>query len=296
MSTNPTINIHPEAKSNFDTLGNALLYKLAPSEKSQVKPSFSPDIIPKATISIDEIEMQASHMTDPSGRKIASYFEYNGKEIGLEKEAFRDLVRLGEKFHKLKDINKFISYNFIESSIFCWCELKYKGNTDISLSDFLLNKCNLDIKKYTIWIPVAALHVESDIKIGNIIIKAFVSEFFEQMKEVNKSCTNNEEHIITSLNMIEGMKQEYQGRAAVTMTLYGEQSRVVEIAMKEGERALAVLRFFSASARIPGVVSYCRLEGRENNESYMYFLTADKQTGFGNGWNRPIIYILDFAQ
>jgi hypothetical protein len=70
-------------------------------------------------------------------------------------------------------------------------------------------------------------------------------------------------------------RRELQGFAAATVRLHAEPRRASEVASEEAERALAMLRFFSPANRLPEMVSYCTLLGKEHIEETKELVVQD---------------------
>lgn len=125
--------------------------------------------------------------------------------------------------------------------------------------DYVLSKCEKELKNLEIWIPIAETFIQSDLRIGNVILKTISKDVLDQWMD----------HW--------GEETELQGISAATIKLNAEPIRALEIAVEESEKALSILRIFSLAIIHPGLNSYTTLLGKEHLDRYTYFLVNNEK-------------------
>ncbi|MDQ1274312.1 MAG: Apea protein [Planctomycetota bacterium] len=273
------LNIHPDAVKNFNEQANALLLELTTSPKSTEQKSaatFKPDIFVAAHLTEKDIigEIRVG-MVDGFGNEVAKLFDAGNVLMGLKEDGFQKLMRLSESMQRTKPLSDKVSVRFITDLIFEWVKNKYKNTTDLSMTDFVLRKCEEGLKEIEIWIPIALLLIQSEIKLGKIIFKTISKELIDSWSTAWQA--NNPEHSDKVKQSFDKKRNKIQGHAASTIKLCAEPARAYEIAQEETERAISLLRVFSSAFIFPRVVSYCAMLGRENIESKLYFTLDEGQ-------------------
>lgn len=281
------LELHPDAVRNFNDKAKALLLELSIAPKTQEKISaatFKPDIyIAKHLTEKDIIGEIRVGMVDGFGNEVGKFFAAGNVLMGLKDDGFLKLKRLSEDMHRIKALSDRVSVKFITDTIFEWMKNKYRNTTDLSMTDFVLRKCEEELKEIEIWIPVALLLIQSEIKLGNIIFKTISRELIDSWSTAWKS--NNPEHGDKVDQLFDEKREKLQGYAAATIKLSAEPERAYEIAQEEAERAISLLRVFSAACFSPSGVSYCTMIGRENIESKLYFILSEGQLrGMSDGF------------
>jgi hypothetical protein len=198
---------------------------------------------------------------------------YNDKYIGLQGESYKELARLSQGIQKAKMLHDKVSFNFLTDIIFDWMKEKYKNTTDLSMTEYVLAKCEESIEELEIWIPIAKLYIQSDVRIGYITLKTITKDFFDHWRvEAENENSEIKEKI---KEVIDREQKKLQGIATATIKIYAEPIRAFEIALEETEKSIALLRFFSASNFYPGVISYCTVLGKENLESTKHWVMKE---------------------
>jgi hypothetical protein len=273
------LELHPDAVRNFDDKAKALLLELSTAPKTQEnisEPAFKPDVFIAKHLSekdiIGEIRLDK---VDGFGNEVGKYFDAGDVLVGLKEDSFLKLRRLSEDMQRTKALSDRVSVKFITDTIFEWMKHKYNNSTDVCMTDFVLNKCDQEIKEVEIWIPVAQLFIQSEIKLGNIIFKTITRELIDSWSEACKS--KNPAHIDKIDQYFNKKRKKLQGHATATIKLCAEPERAYEIAQEEAGKAISLLRVFSSACFFPHVVSYCTMLGRENIESKLYLKFTDEQ-------------------
>lgn len=273
------LELHPEAVKNFNNKSTILLEELSTKIKSipqNFKNSFKPNIfIPNIISGNNIIGEIKTCLVDYSGSEVAKYFVSNNKQIGLYGDSYQKFSMISENFQKTKGLYDKVSIKLLKDLIFEWIKDKYNSTTDLSMVEYVLNKCEEHIQEFEIWIPIAMLHIQSEIKIGRITLKTITKEILDRWcSDVeNKSPSNN--HKIHEY--FDNEQKVLQGLAASIIKLIAEPQRAFEIALEETEKSIGVLRLFSPSIILPEITSYCTVLGKENQESLKCFILKEKK-------------------
>lgn len=274
-----TIDLHPNALKNFDNKANALLLELTSAPKTQhnmAESTSKPDTFISAHLSekdvIGEIE---SSQVDGFGNEVSKYFDAGDLRIGLKEDGYLKLKRLAEDMQKSKALIDRVSITFLTKNIFDWMKKKYTNSTPLSMSDYVLKKCEEGISELEVWVPVAQLHIQSEIKLGKIIFKTITRDLIDSWAAEYKS--KNPEHVVNIEKYFDEKRKKIQGYATATTKLCAEPNRAWEIAREESEKAISLLRVFSPACFIPQAVSYCTMFGQQNIQSKLYLTFAKDQ-------------------
>jgi len=271
-----TLNLHPEALNSFNNNAENLLSNFIAIDLRSIpmkKPSFEPDHYISSTIIENEIADDLISIISTEnmiGIEDGRFFNHNGKRIGLSGEYYQKLLKISENMQRTKQLSPFISVSFLKDMIFNWMKEKYLRETSISMTDYVLNKCEQELKDLEIWIPIAETYIQSDLQIGNVIIKTISREVLDQwadrLDEKDGEMGGNKKGFMMKY------QKKLQGLSAATMKLKAEPKRAFEIAFEESEKALSILRIFSPAIINPGLNSYTTLLGKEHLESYTCFI------------------------
>lgn len=267
------LTLHPDAMTNFNAKAELLLNKLTiinlSSMSSKVHP-FEPDHVISSTITEKEIigDIIISS-TDLAGNENGRFFAQNKSRIGLTRDSYQDLLRLSENMQRTSQLSPFVSVSFLKNEIFNWMKDKYLGITHLSMIDYVLNRCDQELKPLEIWIPIAEMSLQSDLNIGNIVIKTITKDVLDRWIDQWGEDANNREQ--EKKDFLERYQKKLQGFSAATIKLNAEPGLAFEIAVNESERALSILRIFSPAMVHPSLNSYITLLGKEHIESYIYF-------------------------
>ncbi|MDD2542285.1 MAG: HEPN domain-containing protein [Desulfuromonadaceae bacterium] len=283
-----TINLHPDASKNFNNKANALLLELTSVPKTQhnmAESTSKPDIFISAHLSekdvIGEIE---SSQVDGFGNEVSKYFDAGDLLIGLKEDGYLKLKRLAEDMQRTKALIDSVSITFLTKNIFDWMRKKYKNSTPLSMSEYVLKKCEEGISELEVWVPVAQLHIQSEIKLGKIIFKTITRDLIDSWTAEYKS--KNPEHVVNIERYFNEKRKKIQGYATATIKLCAEPNRAWEIAREESEKAISLLRVFSPACFIPQAVSYCTMFGQQNIQSKLYLtFTKDQRPAIVEGFS-----------
>ena len=274
------LNLHPNAAISFNCKAEALLDKFVIINKNTIlakKHTFEPDHFISSTITEKEIigDIIVSS-TDLVGNEIGRFFDHEGNRIGLSGENYHNLLKLSENMQRTKQLSPFVSVSFLKDTIFNWMKDKYLSATYVSMTDFVINKCEQELTDLEIWIPIAETFIQSDLQIGKVILKTISKEVLDKWMDHWGEETDKKEEMKKGF-MIRYQKK-LQGHPAATIKLIAEPNRAFEIAVEESEKALSILRIFGFPVVVhPGLNSYTTLLGKEHLDGYTYFLVNNEK-------------------
>lgn len=259
--------LHPSAIANFNEKAETLCGKLViiASSVFPKKSSFHPEFLVASEITEKDIigDVKFS-VPNVEGEEVGLGYLHKGKKIGLFHEGYLDLLKLSQNMQRTTALNSFVSVSFIKNNIIEWIKYKYLNETQSSMVDYIIDKCRKEVNEYEIWIPIPGISVQSDFKIGNMILKSISKDIIDLW--LANSNNKNE------LTYINNERKELQGHAATTIKLNAEPERAMEIAVTESEKAISILRIFSPANLSPHIMSFCTLAGYSNLEKRKYFL------------------------
>jgi hypothetical protein len=272
------LKLHPDAKNNFDKLGESLINRLQviPVSKKGESSFTQPHIAHNFEIN-ETSNIQSMGLVNGLGENISESFMHQNQQIGLIGEAYKELQRLAENIQKLNGFQNTISKEFLFTNIFSWLKSRYLNQETINLTDVLLRKCISSIEVIEIWIPIAHLIIESEFKLGNITLRALTKEIFDNWEkntlDVQKDHPERFDDIKQYYNKL---RKTFQGNAVAIFQTKAEQEQGKKMAFIETEKAISLLRLFSSAMLFPQVKSYCRVFGKENVEFSFHFVGSEK--------------------
>lgn len=270
--------LHPDAARNFDTKASDLLISLTTNPQEE---TFDPRnrIQPDAHVSRTYTEKDLigapkfTGMEDHLGREVAKTFEHNGELVNLHGESYQELRKLARAIQRLRGFRDAVSTDFVVDVVFEWMEERYKHTTTLPMTEYLIDRCREAVEEFEVWIPIANLSVESEVKFGKMVFKPIKKETFDRWQEETRARSPAQENRIDAF--FEKERIEYQGLAAATIELTAERRRAFELAHEEAEKTLAVLRLYSPGALVPEFPSYQKVRGKETIEAITYLRVRD---------------------
>lgn len=132
----------------------------------------------------------------------------------------------------------------------------------------------MSIKEFEMWIPIAELYIQSEIKIGRVTLKTIKKEMFECWRPaiINANPADDDK-----IQKFDTEQKQIIGLATATMKVNAEPIRAFEIALEETEKSIGLLRCFSPSNFDPEKTSHCVVFGKENLESTKHLIFQDNK-------------------
>ncbi|MCX9087745.1 MAG: HEPN domain-containing protein [Candidatus Methanoperedens sp.] len=261
------LELDPKAKKYFNEKADFLLSELVPvlSKSFPIcKDSYRPNF---------PISGRFGKRDDPNVVEFKDIFNFkhNGQLINL-KESSKKIEQLSQKMQNRKELHKWVSVTLLTDLIYDWMKDKYKIVTDLSMVDYVLGKSQESIEELEIWIPIAELYIQSEIKIGRVTLRTIKREMFECWRTaiMNANPADDEK-----IQKFDEEQKKIQELAAATMKVNAEPIRAFEIALEETEKSIGLLRCFSPFNFNPEKKSYCVVFGKENLESTKHLVFQD---------------------
>lgn len=259
------LELHPNAVKNFNEKADILLSELVPisSESFHIKKdSFRPNF---------PISGNFGKKDDQIVVEFKDVFKHKDQLISI-KGCSEKIEQLSRKMQKTKALYEMVSVTFLTNLVSNWMKDKYKNVTDESMVDYVLSKSEANIQELEIWIPIAELFIQSEIKIGRVTLKTIKNEMFESWRTVMKNANPADD---VKIQTFDNEHKKVQGFAATTLKVNAEPIRAFEIALEETEKSIGLLRCFSPSNYFPEKTSRCVVFGKENLESIKHLVLKE---------------------
>jgi len=282
------LELHPQAVLRFDEIAASLLTKIIVQEARQVSYSYRPEVFLSVTLTGEDIvDMPRQYRRDGTGKTVGRYFQHNGKEVGLFGPAYEEFVALSAAIQQTPAFRRTISLRFLEDVLFDWCRAHYLQRPTSTLCEYVLRRCQEEVREYEIWIPIAMLYVEAPFELGGVTVRSVTQQMIDSWEQEEKQA-NPEESVHIS-HYFEKRRKQLQGYAAGVVPVVAELEMAGQIAQEETERAIAMLRVFSPANLSPRMKCFCMLRGKENLESITTLgVSCGRVVSFSQGYTDPL--------
>lgn len=284
------IKLHEEAAKHFNEKAATFLYELKPDELAKNRMDRSPKThrapreISASQVFVSGIITQADMIAAPSwgyvdrlsGKQMARFFLVDNKPVGLNLKTYGEFEQFIDNLHRRREINTFLSRDFLRDCIFDWFERRYKGllRENSNWTDFLVEKAEEAIRPCKISIPVSFLVLQKAFQVGQVTFEYFKRDFYDRyMTHIRTQAEQRPNFDPRPLGAFETrFRKRYQSAVFGSMTVEAERKRCVEIAMREVEKALMVLRFFSPTSFVPEIPCYFGIMGHTHIPEHYSFV------------------------
>jgi hypothetical protein len=183
-----------------------------------------------------------------------------------------------DKLSAVQGVRDLVSARSVERGAVSWMKARTRRTTAVPMTDWILWSLGDVVSEKEVWVPIAGTHVESDLPIGNVVIRPITREMIDQWNaEMLPRAGRTPFDRNTEKNLI--------GLAAATISITAEPDKAFEVALDEAELATAVLRFYLPENFSPSARSHCLPLGREHAEKHFVIaLEADgmfRQCSYG---------------
>lgn len=256
------IKFHENAKKNFDEKANSLLLELSPVALANISTEFIPEFAPSAVINASDI---VGTPTFKIGEDTKYFIKEDGKSIGLTGESFRQFKYLVDHIFRSSACRDKVSSEAIESQTFKWMEERYIGASNACLIDYLIEKLETLIKPRTVYVPIAATAVQSEVRIGQVRLVPLSSEIINSWQAI---CPPIDAKTKEQVDLLFSKKREsLQGYAIGIVDIEAEPEHAKSVATELVEQALSFLRVFSPVNADVRFANYTRIKGHESIRS-----------------------------
>lgn len=274
------LDIHGQAKTHFSEKVLSLisdLQILIPQKTDESTVDKFPRGHVSATLKDDDISFVGTTIVDKSGTKIGRFTYCDEKQVGFHDDKYIQFEKVCESIQKAIKPHEVISKSSVEEKVFEWIISSWQGDAEIEFVDFLLRELAKEISEYEIWIPIAGIRIQSSFNIGKISFVPLTKELIDQWQEASTSASLDDDKKLLAQFFELKIRKPMQGWVASVMKISADPTAAQDIAMRETERALSVLRVFSPAAITPRSICYLSVLGKENIESVTILTFKEKE-------------------
>lgn len=193
-------------------------------------------------------------------------------ECGFTEKSCEEFYSLVNNISNLEFFERKASLKFIENAAFNWIIDVYENNkANEDILTYLYNSLDDELSDHVFYFPILNLDIENPFKIGNVELLYFSKEYFDQYFEYVKM----EDEKGLEEKYEEFYRENFQGQVMAKITVNAEINKAQELAMRESEIAIDVLKLFSESVMIPEKKMMFDLNYRLTYPTQSNFLTQD---------------------
>ncbi len=270
------LDIHDNAKRNFDDKGNELLTFVEEAPPEQSGPRFSPDLYVKHHFTAkDIISFRPVRLVDGFGEEHGFFFVQDRKKYGVFGKNYKSLLKLVESIARIPSVNGKISKVTIKELLFEWIHKKSNRLITKTLSEYVVDEAQKKIVSQEVWVPIKFLHAQGAFTVGRITFKPITKAILDELeRQLAADSPDNKEK---KLELFERDIRELQGNTAATLCIEADRTRAEEMALEETKKSLLILKLFSAAAIHPKLISIYDIWGSENiDRAKLLFLEDGK--------------------
>jgi hypothetical protein len=238
--------LHPEARRRFDELGDDLLGGIVTFREPgpRPKPAFVPDLFQSHTVTDDNVIGDvilgyAAHDGKSTGKVVA---REQGLRVGFVGPGYAKLESLAKAMRKTEPFASMAGLAFLIDHLFAWGLYRHDNRGTTGVVDFVMAALRAAATELDVIVPISDLHVQSELKLGDVAISAFPKSFFEQF-EMRQVADPSE--ATAHQEWCRKVRADFQGRAVARVRVYAEPVRARELAVDRVDVAVGVLRFFA---------------------------------------------------
>jgi hypothetical protein len=268
-----SLELHPDAVTEFDRRGNELVLELVRQEELPQAP-FQPDLLAAVSFMPKDLNDMQRTLQDAAGNPLARYFQDSrGQFVGLAGDSYKKFGQLVENMQKIPAIRDKLSKQFIEASMFSWLRERHNNETDQTMTRYVLLAGEEQVTEKDVWVPIAGAYAQREFTVGRIAIRTISRQMFESWFDQLREFQSQD--ALRFLQLLQEKQRRLQGLMAATIHVTAELTRAHEIALAEADKAVGVLRLFVSPPIIPGAVSSFDLLGRQSAETAHYLAIED---------------------
>jgi hypothetical protein len=271
------LTVNEGARKHFDSIATALRDALVERRPNRRPPtSWEPDVEPKASVTDSDLQAPIIE-SGPEG--IFQHTETGTRCLPSEKA--RQFFDLCERLWKATRPQRTVGAEGIVRVAQAWL---FSSDT-AEFTDYCLAQLETALQHFDIWLPIAALHIESPLDVADVTFRELGSQRVDAWHQTLRSNAATEDWCHVDA-YIKKLRQQVQGYAAGVMSIRAEETCAQDTARHRVGDALAMLRFFSLPARTLYRRSYCVLRGMDHLATYMVLHEVD---GLWAGCRRGLV-------
>lgn len=282
----PTLDLHPNARSNFDARAELLLGMVSvvppglglgdESPGSQAEPPFTTPLPPNAVLGRSVL------FHDYEGAPVARVFREDSFEAGLKGDDYQALRAIAETLQRTPAMRSLVAVETLERLIFEWVRERTAGRTDRPMTDVVLDQTAALLRDHDVVLPLFRVVLAAPVQIGRVTLRTITSGDFARWEAAAGGPAASASAGARRLTFL-AERRRMQGFAAATLSVYGERAFALVEALEEAEEATAMLRLFSPAILSPSARSFCTLWGQEGIASPTYLLFEPSRGGLRAG-------------
>lgn len=263
--------IHPDAVAAFNTKAWELVdaVRVRPSSpKPQRGGCYKPGVHVGFHLTAEHLRGPIHFFqSDEYGNRINRFTEEQGTVVGLDEQAYPQLIRLAVSIQKIPAFCNSASVRFIEDVLFQWCLEAVQNRELISATEYVSRKAEWSVRPIEVWVPIYALHIQSEFSIGQVRFKTITREMVDIWQRGIREEAGDQPAIKFALDR---KRTEIQGFAAAMVAVEAEPIRAQEIASELADTASSLLRFFAPASFSPRELSFCVPLGSHQRGGHHY--------------------------
>jgi len=272
------IEIHQNAEKNINEKAEALINSIQEIDKPFMSSQQNNELFSVATITTDDLSKNAKGtIKSRFDGEIGKTFFVDKRQYGLIDEGYKSFADVVKIVHKIKAVNIYLSYDYINENLFKWLQKRYTNEIDGDYTTYLLEHSKESIKKRTIMIPVPYTIIKYPFKLGHIEFWTLNEETIDSWF-MNANTKQNKEFVEKSKKQV---KLDFQGYAVGVYQCVAEEIRASELAYEHLINSLSILRMVS-TANLHPLINCCAYEyGQKVIRTKHWF-------GFSEGKTSPL--------
>lgn len=264
----PHLTLHEQARAAFDAKAAALKRQLGPTLMMPTgRPSWMPDV---PTTQIDQ-----SKMLGPVGLRSAGPAPYlarvsTGAALGLTGSAASDFEDLCSAMHKAMRPRRVVDHRTVRVVAEEWL---FEATTE--MTTYCLARINDQLKRYSVAVPIHNLHVQEALRVGDVTFEELSASAIANWHRSPgyDALGDGDKQLVDAF--FTRFAKTHQGHAVARVTVWAVKAQAADLALRQVELALGVLRFFSPAAVHPKLRSTCVPFGSEKREEYVAVFESD---------------------
>lgn len=262
--TGTSMEIHPEAASNFDRLGLDLMGRLKRGVGTK-RPTgeFKPDIHPAFTFSADDLlgpVRWTSAVVNGEGEEVGRVIE--DLQLAVVGPNYEFLKSIVASMQRSSSIAAVASTKYLLDCIWKWVEDSARNGVRKGLAAHVLDRLDQDVSEQEIWFPLYRVFSEIDLKIGSVAFKTLDTETMQRWQDCALAIARDDEKQAAN-NYYHRFRSDMQGSIAAAVRVTAEPLKAHEDGRQQAKMAVSLLRFISIANLSPRTRSYCALLGEE---------------------------------
>jgi len=191
----------------------------------------------------------AGWLNDADGNQVFVFHETSSGLKGFSESTYEKMEQLLDTILEAEWPSNTLSRDFLQKVFLDWCRSSDLDSKPGNFCGTLSRQAERAVKTLSAWVPIANLETQAPFEFGLGTISPISADMINaRHAELLSSQTGNEEEI--SL-MIDRIRKEMQGWAAVTMTIRAEPEFASERISAISNDTVALLNFFSPAASNP---------------------------------------------